>query len=435
MTVAAHRSIQTNWRGWSVSAVLALRGLRRNVRRTILTSAAMILGGGMLIFAFSMADGGQENWIREAARMGAGHITIEQPEYRTVRTIGNGLAPEIRDAIRQALSSPEVSPHLLASAARLSIGGLASSAAGARPVWITAVDPEAEARLSSLDEKLVDGRYLHSDDGALAIIGARLASSLRLKLGSRFVVQAEDARGEIAAQLLRVVGIFRTGVAEVDQSTVQLPLGTANSWLGAEGSITSYSVVVAHSSVVARTVSALERVLEAFVRQEQVAVLDWEEANPGLASAIALDDFSGFIIQVMLFTIIAFGIMNAVLMSVLHRNREFGVLRAIGLTPGHTGLIVLIEGLVLTLASGVLGVGLGTFLVWYLIGDGLDLSGMMDDMTVSGVMLDPVIVPEFRLARFLQALGFILVVGAVASIYPALRAARINVTEVLQFDR
>ena len=415
--------------------MLAFRGLRRNVRRTILTSAAMILGGAMLIFAFSMADGGQESWIREAARMGAGHITIERPEYRAVRTIGNGLAPETREAVRQALLSPEVSAHVLSSAARLSVGGLASSAAGARPVRIIAVDPEAEARLSSLDERLAVGRYLRNDDGALAFIGERLASSLHLKPGSRFVVQAEDAKGEIAAQLLRVVGIFRTGVAEVDQSTVQLPLGTADAWLGAKESVSGYSLVVAHSSVVGRTASALERALKTLVEQGQVAVLDWEEANPGLASAIALDDFSGFVIQVMLFTIIAFGIMNAVLMSVLHRNREFGVLRAIGLTPGHTGLIVLIEGLVLTLASGVLGVGLGTFLVWYLVGDGLDLSGMMDDMTMSGVMLDPIIVPEFRLARFLQALGFILVVGAIASIYPALRAARINVTEVLQFDR
>ncbi len=431
----ARHTTRPSWPAWTVSAVLALRGLRRNARRTILTSAAMILGGGMLIFAFSMSDGGQEMWIREAARMGIGHVTIERPEFRATRKIQNGLPQEIREATERALSSPEIAPYVEAAAARLSIRGLASSAAGARPVEISAVDPEAEARLSSLDEKVLSGRYLQEDDGALAYIGERLASSLRLKLGSRFVVQAEDAEGEIAAKLLRVVGIFRSGVAEADQTIVQIPLHSADEWLRLEGSVTSFNLVLAHSSVVAPTVDALERELEAFVERGQVAVLDWETANPSLASAIALDDFSGFIIQVMLFTIIAFGIMNAVLMSVLHRNREFGVLRAIGLTPGHTGLIVLIEGLVLTLASGVLGVGLGALLEWYLIGDGLDLTGMMDEMTFSGVLLDPIIVPEFRFERFAQALGFILVVGTVSSIYPAVRAARIDVTEVMQFDR
>ena len=389
----------------------------------------------MLIFAFSLADGSQETWIREAARMGTGHLTVEHPKFRTVRKTENGLAPEIREEVEQALTSPEIAPFVRAASPRLDIRGLASSAAGARPVQITAVDPESEARLSSLDEKVVAGRYLQSDDGALALIGERLASSLHLKLGSRFVVQAEDSKGEIAAKLLRVVGVFRSGVAEFDQSTVQVPLSTADAWLRTEGSVTSFSVVLAHSSAVPAIVDALERALETFVEQGKVTVMDWEEANPSLASAVALDDFSGFIIQVMLFTIIAFGIMNTVLMSVLHRNREFGVLRAIGLTPGHTGLIVLLEGLVLTLASGVLGVGLGTFLVWHFIGDGLDLTGMMDGVTLSGVLLEPVIVPEFRLERFVQALGFILVAGAVASIYPALWAARIEVTEVMQFDR
>ena len=433
--MAAHPSTLPRSPVWRVSATLALRGLRRNVRRTILTAAAMVLGGGMLIFAFSMTDGGQEKWIREAARMGVGHVTIERPEFRAAPRIENRLEPEVRAAAVRALSSPEIAPFVAAAAARLSVGGLASSAAGARPIRIVAVDPGAEVRLSSLDEKVVAGRTLRNDDGALAFIGERLASSLRLEPGSRFVVQAEDAEGEIAAQLLRVAGVFRSGVTEVDQSTVQIPLGAAGAWLGSGGGVTNLSVVLVHSSVVSRTVDALEHALATFVERGQVAVLGWEEANPALASAVALDDFSGSIIQTMLFTIIAFGIMNTVLMSVLHRHREFGVLQAIGLTPGQTGVIVLIEGMVLTLISGVLGVGLGTILVWYFLGDGLDLTGAVEEMTFSGVLFEPIIVPEFRLERYVHSLGFILVVGAVASVYPALRAAKIDVTEAMKFDR
>ena len=420
---------------WRVSAKLALRSLRLNVRRTILTAAAMILGGGLLIFGFSLTDGGQEMWIREAARMGTGHIVIERPEFRNAPRIENRLPREVREVVTRALASPAVASRVMAASAQLGVSGLASSAAGARPVKITAVVPETEAGLSTLDKKMTSGRYLRPDDEARAVIGARLAASLRLEPGSKFVVQSEDATGEIASQLLRVAGIFRSGVAEVDQTTVQVPLRTADDWLGAGNGVTNVKVVLLHSSMVPETMDALEGVLAAHIQEGSVAVLDWETANPALASAIALDNFSASIVRVLLFGIIAFGIMNTVLMSVLHRHREFGILQAIGMSPAQTGVIVLIEGMVLTLLSGFIGVGLGTILTWYFFGDGLDFSGSMDEMTFSGILLEPVIVPEFRPGRYLQSLGFILVVGTIASVYPALRAAKIDITEVLKFDR
>ena len=133
---------------------------------------------------------------------------------------------------------------------------------------------------------------------------------------------------------------------------------------------------------------------------------------------------------------IGFGIVNTVLMSVLHRHREFGVLQALGLTPGQTGTIVLVEGLTLTAVSGFIGVSVGLLATWYFIGDGLDMSALMgEDMTFSGVVIDPVMVPQFRLVRIAQILTFILCIGAVASIYPALRAAKIDVAESMKFER
>ena len=136
------------------------------------------------------------------------------------------------------------------------------------------------------------------------------------------------------------------------------------------------------------------------------------------------------------FVIIGFGIVNTVLMSVMHRHREFGVLQALGLTPGQTGALVLVEGLVLTAVSGIIGIGLGLLLTWYFFGDGLDFSTLMDEeMTFSGVVIDPVVIPLFRMTRIIQALAFILGVGVVASVYPAIRAMHIDVTKAMKFDR
>jgi putative ABC transport system permease protein len=123
-------------------------------------------------------------------------------------------------------------------------------------------------------------------------------------------------------------------------------------------------------------------------------------------------------------------------MSVLYRHREFGVLQALGLTPAQTGTLVLIEGLVLTAFSGIAGVALGLFITWYFWRDGLDFSSMVnEEWNFSGIAMEPVVIPLFRFARVVQALLFLLVVGALSSLYPAFRATRIDVTEAMKFER
>ena len=416
--------------------VLAMRNLRRHLRRTILTAAVMVIGGGLLIFTFALNDGAHETWIDSGVRIATGHVTIERPEFRLSRKIEDRLATDVRDKTERALASPEIAAQVVSVSARLSVNALASSPAGARPVQVLAVDPVAEAAFSTLDDQVIEGRYLEPDDRLAAYIGVGLAASLDLRLRSRLVVQAQDTEQEIAGQLLRVVGIFRNGVPEVDQAVVHIPLQTAGAWLGSERNVTNVGVVLADSEAVAAVAAHLKRALAEPIRRGDARVMGWREANPALAAAVAIDSFGNYLVFGILFIIIGFGIVNTVLMSVLHRHREFGVLQALGLSPGQTGAIVLVEGLTLIAVSGFIGVSLGLFATWYFIGDGLDFSALLDEeMTFSGVVIDPVIVPLFRLSRIGQALAFILFIGTVASIYPALRAAKIDVAEAMKFER
>ena len=421
-----------------VLLVLALRNLRRHLRRTVLTAAAMIAGAVVMVFSFTLDDGSHEQWVDSGVRMGSGHVTVERPEYRVSRRIDDRLADDVRRAAEQALHSPELAPHVTALSARLGITGLASSAAGSRPAQIVAVDPAAEADFGTIDDQVTEGRYLEADDGLAACVGAGLAESLDLELGSRFVVQAQDAEREIAGQLLRVVGIFRSGLPAIDQMLIHVPLATAGEWLGSATDVTNVGVVLADSAATALVVDQLERALAEPVARGEVRVMGWEESDPTLATAIAVDSLGNYIIQGFLLVIIAFGIVNTVLMSVMHRHREFGVLRALGLSPGQTGTIVLIEGLALAAASGLVGVGLGILIMWYFLGDGLDVATFMEgaeDLTFGGVQVDPVIVPIFGAWRMVQITAFIVGVGCASAVYPALRAMRIDVTEAMKFDR
>lgn len=404
----------------------------------MLTASAMFVGAALLIFSFSIGDGGHEQWIDSGVRLGNGHVTIEHPGYRVSRRIDDRLPDDARRAALQALRAPDIAPHVIAASARLSIRGLASSAAGSRPVLISAVDPVAEAGFGPIDEQVVEGRYLEQDDTLAAYVGSGLVDSLELRIGSRFVVQAQDAEREISGQLLRVTGIFRSGVPEVDQTVIHVPLATAGTWLGSEDDVTNVAVVLDGSAATARVVDRLQQALAEPVARGDARVMGWREADPALAAAIAIDDLGNYLIQGFLFVIIAFSIVNTVLMSVMLRQREFGVLQALGLTPGQTGAIVLFEGLTLSVASGLFGVGLGLLFTWSFFGDGLDMSAFMeniDQMTFSGAVVDPLIIPLFGTRRLAQIVAFILCIGAAASIYPALRAARIDVTEAIKFDR
>ena len=121
-------------------------------------------------------------------------------------------------------------------------------------------------------------------------------ASLDLRLGSRLVMQAQDTEQEIAGQLLRVVGIFRNGVPEVDQAVVHIPLRTAGEWLGSEHDVTSVGVVLAGSRAVAGVAAHLERALADPITRGDAKVMRWREANPALAAAVAIDDFGNYLV-------------------------------------------------------------------------------------------------------------------------------------------
>lgn len=415
---------------------LAVRNLRRYVRRSALTASAMIVGGGLMIFSLSLGDGGHEDWIESGARMGAGHISIQGPGFKTTRKIEDRLSSTARAAAEAALQQPGVAEHILAVVPQLAIGGLASSPTGARPAQIIGVDPIAEAEFSMLDDKLVEGRYLEPGDRLAAYVGAGMLEGLDLRLGSRFVLTAQDADGEISGQLVRVVGVFRSGVPEIDQALIHIPFATVGSWLRSGEDVTTIAVLVDRSRAVDPVARALERELFDEIETGQMDVLTWREASPELDAAVRIDDLGNYVWQGIMFGIIALGIVNTVLMSVMYRKREFGLLQALGLTPRETGGLVLTEGLILTTISGIIGISMGLFITWFFFRDGLDFSSIWDDeWTFSGVVMDPVVIPQFRMARVIQGLVFIFLIGTFASLYPAYRATRIDVAEAMKFDR
>ena len=408
---------------------LALRNLGRELRRSALTAAAMAIGLALLILSRTLADGAHEDWIDAGVRLGVGHVTINAPGYRDGESLDDRLTATQLDASLTAVAGARTPDPPLASV-RVTTRGLASSPEGALPAWIVGVDAATELAFSKLGDEAVDGRYLERGDRLHAYIGAGMAERLGVRTGSRMVLTAQAASGDIEGQLVRVVGIYRTGVEALDQSLVHIPLGTARSWLGVEGA-TTVAVLLTHSSFTDAVVEGVR----GGVDPADVEVVGWPVTQPDLYSALKLDDGGDWAFHMILFAIVALAILNAVFMSVLHRQREMGLLRALGLSGRETGLVVLIEGILLTFASGIVGVVLGLAVVWFFFRDGLDLSGMWpDDFNLGGVVFDPVLHPVIEAKHVVQSVVMTVAIGLSASAYPAWQAGRLDPAESVKVE-
>jgi ABC-type lipoprotein release transport system permease subunit len=417
-------------RSW-ILVRLALRNVSREARRAVLTCSAMALGLALLVFSRALADGGHEDWIDAGVRMGQGHIVVQAPGHLESGSIDDRLSAEQVDAIMRAIVDVPRKDGPPSTTTRLSVTGLASSATSALPVRIEGVNPETETEFSFFPGKLVEGRYLEADDRLAAFVGTGLVERLGLRLGSRFVVTAQATNGEIEGQLVRVVGIFRTGLDEADEGMVHIPIGTARSWLGAGGA-TSVGMLLEHSLEVEEILGGLQDRLQ----DPGIRVMSWSEASPELYAAVKVDDYGDYIFHAILFGIIALAVLNSVLMSVLYRKREFGVLQALGLSARQTGAVVFLEGVLLTAFAGVVGVIFGLAITWGFFADGLDFSFALEgEFDFAGIVLDPVIVPEFRWVQLVQSAWSIGLVGVLASIYPAVHAMHLDVAESMKFER
>ncbi len=416
---------------------IALRNVRRQARRSLLTASAMVLGIALLMFVRALEAGGHVMYVESAVRMGTGHVSLEHPEYAATRDLVDRIPAEYLELATEAISAATTPDELRAVFPRVTVGGLVQSASSSIPASVSGVDPAREAPISFLRESIVEGRFLEPGDRLEAIVGVGVAERLRVEPGSRLVLMAEDIEGEIESQLVLVTGIFRTGIPEVDRGVVQLPLETAREWLALGEDATSLSAVLTsdrRTGEIARDVRA--RLEREGVEPGAVAVRPWWEAMPDLHAGLQADTVQTYIMLLILLAIVALAVVNSVLMAVLNRTREFGVLRSLGLNRRSVGGMVIVEGSVLALLSGIAGMGLGLAVAFGVFRDGVDISFALGDgeLAFAGAIVDPVIQPVLQTGDAIAIFLIVVAIGVLASLYPAWHATRIEPAEAMKTD-
>ena len=416
------------------------RNVWRNPRGTLLTALALGLGLALLLISLGLLDGGHEQTIANGVRFGPGHVVIQAKGFQDSGSQELLLPAWVVSTINEFLQTEPMKRVLLGVSPRLLATGLLSSAANSAGVTIIGVIPREERAVSLIPERMVAGKYLSDDKPAGIVIGAEVARKLEVKIGSKVVLMTQAVRqpgtkvkdvtpGEMQSTLLRVNGIFRTGIEGVDANVIHLPLSVAQTLLGVpDQQVTQVALFLRQEGESLMVAKGLRRQLAG----TPVEVLTWRESMPMLAQILGLDHAFNYVMNGVVLAMVGLGILNTILMRVLERRYEFGVCKALGLRPVQLAVMIIGESLALTAMSLAFGLALGLSIDHYFATSGLDLRLLFRTSLPSTIVLDPILYSRLSPARIVSSVIIVFIMATVISFYPALKAARTELPDALK---
>ena len=398
---------------------LAFGNLRVNRRRTAITLLSVAVGVGGLVFLWAFIDGINAQMINNMTGYVTGDLKVHQRGFHDDREMNIALAErwnlteEVSAVAGVAATTPRVTGHALASREDQS-----------RALQVMGVDSATESRVTRLDRSIVRGRYL--ERGNEILVGVDAAGALDVSPGDELVLVVQASDGSIGADRFEVVGVFETGIKRIDGFVAQMPLAAAQSLYAFQGRFTEIAARVQDADRLDEVVGTVGNQL----RDRNVEVLGWPALMPSLVQMVAFHDAVAYIVIFVVFVVVAAGIVNTILMSVLERGREFGVMMALGTPSSRIVWLVLLETTVLAGLGYLLGLVLGLSVTGYFSSNGLDFSAYIKAMdTMPG--LSGIVYPTIEAQR-LVVIGIVVIsVALLAAAIPAWKASRNSPLEAM----
>lgn len=406
----------------AVSGRYAMRSVGRNARRTILSVLGIGVGCALALFMESVNRGREELVARTGAYSGAGHLRVVPRGWRERRD------PRLRLAdAGAALEGARSLPGLAAVTVRTRAQVLLAMGTHVAAVEMVGVDPAGEPRVYRFVRKMERGRYLLPTDGSAMVVGKAIADRLHADVGDEILATAVGQGGRIESAMLRIVGVVSTGSEEIDAGLCQAALKDVERLTGLAGAgevtlvLRDWRGTDASRDLLAGSLATGDE------------VLSWGEIAPELKGHIAQDNAAARFVSGVILLVVFLGVASAQLAAVLDRRREFAVLSALGMGTGRMIRLVLGEALAVGLAGAAVGLGLGLPVLWRFARVGLDFSRYMGSTySFQGVLIEPVIYGD--LGPWVLPYVLVVAVGAtmIASLYPALFAARTDPATALR---
>ncbi|MCG8026673.1 MAG: ABC transporter permease [Candidatus Thiodiazotropha taylori] len=400
-------------------ARLALLNLLGHPRRTLLTSGAIALGLAALIFLWGFNEGLHRNMLGNFQNSIIGALQIHRQGFFQHPDLS--LAITNPQKVIETLQKHGVTRY----SQRLDTFGLAASDHTTQGVMLIGMDPLNEPKVTELGRRIGIGRFLQPDDSYTLILGATTANNLKVELGDEVVMIGYDRYGAMIAESFTLVGIITSGEMGLDSGMAITSLATLQEMVDLQGQVTTFVI-----NVNERTLPDLVSSLNVDLADQQLEVMPWHTMFPVMKEWVTLHNgFLYLFLGIVLFIVLA-GELNTLLLSMLDRTREFGVLMAIGTSRRQIALLMVVEAVTI----GIIGILLGTLLGYLIIlltgMIGIDLSILLG--STSRFYVDPLIYPQLKLDHLGITASAILMASILSGIYPAWRASLLQPVEAIR---
>lgn len=400
--------------------LMAWRNIWRNKIRSIIIMLSVVIGLFAGISVLALYNGMMKSRIRTVIEAEVGHLQIHHPEfkkdYEPVFVLKNG--DEILKSIR-------LIPEIKYAAPRSVTQGMLSTATGSSGIQINGIIPELEYRTSQLQKKIIEGTGFSGNKKNEILIGKKLAVKMKLRTGSKLVLTFTDTSGNIVSGAFRVTGIYQSDNAPLDEKNAYVRMSDLNILLGTGNSFHEIALLLNKDKDLEKVQNRLKQ------KFPETLIESWKEISPETQLLVNTVDQYSYMIMFIIMLALAFGIVNTMLMAIIERTKEVGMMVALGMNRLRVFLLVLMETIFLTLAGTPFGLFLGWIVINYYNKNGLDFSGSGKEM-MSSFGFGTMIYPEFPAERVFGVMMIVTGTALIACIFPAVKALRLQPVEALR---
>lgn len=399
---------------------IAWRNIWRSRTRSLVVIGAIAIGVWAVIFLISFSSGMVTSYINNAIENEISHIQIHHPDFKEDEEV-KFLIEDSENVLRKVQDIEGVQAAALRS---ISNGMLSTSKGGGRGIRIKAIDPSLEAAVTNLDEKVKDGVYFGEGRSKKILISKSLSEKMHVKVRSKLVLTFQDLKGEITAVGFRVGGIFQTGNNAYDMNTVFVKREDFNPHLGDENVTHEVAIVVDNPQSVENIQSEIKSLFPKLLTE------NYKELSPEIELFQSQIKLSALIFTIIVMLGLIFGIINTMLMAVLERIKEFGMLMAIGMNKMRVFFMIVFETIMLGLVAAPIGLAIGWLSVIYFSTRGIDLSNYSRGMREIG--FSPIIYPNIESEFYWWLTLAVAITAIIGSLYPAFKAIKLRPVEALR---
>jgi putative ABC transport system permease protein len=398
---------------------IAWRNVLRNKKRSFIIVTAIACGLWAALVASAVSLGFSYETVRSALETRLTHIQLHQPGFLESRTLRDTI-PEGMSVVRRISSLPSVR----AVSGRLLVEGMASTAETAVGVLVNGIDRDRERATTTIAARLIEGTYALGEKPNATVIGEELAGKLGAHMGSKVILTMQDIHADIVGGSFRVVGIYRTDSTPFDGMTVFVDRRDLARLLDMGDQIHEIAVDVNDLQSVDPTASRIRALFPA------LSTKTWTDLAPELNY---INRYTEVYLNIFLYVIVLtllFGIMNTMLMSVLDRVREFGVLTAVGMRGRRVFTMIMLESIVLSVLGGIAGIFAGWGTVEQLKRTGINLAAFGEGLRQWGY--SEISYPVLPLSMYEQVIVSIMLAAVLGAIYPAWKAIRLDPAKAIR---